>query len=149
MSNFQNDACDWAANEESAALEYILLGDLRDLLEEPVSDDTRQWLIPVLETLLGTLPREECAGDGEYLSPVLERYPNWYPQVDRLQREHRALFERLSELRNRLVRQQAIERIAEQLRADLRDWMAALHAHHRHENRILQTAINLEVGGGD
>jgi hypothetical protein len=27
--------------------------------------------------------------------------------------------------------------------------MTRLTAHHRHENRILQTAMNFEVGGGD
>lgn len=138
--------------DDCAALEYILLGDLRDLLEEPSNVETCRWLIAVLDALLGT-----DSGDAEpdtddadgYLTVVLEHYPSWYPQVDRLQREHRALYARLREFRERVAHEQSFNRIAGVLRRDLRDWMTSFTAHHRHENRLLQTAVNLEVGCGD
>lgn len=136
-------------DEDCAALEYILLGDLRDLLEEPANEETRKWLAAVLDALLGSLPGEVDEDDDDYLSAVLENYPSWYPQVDRLQREHRTLYARLRELRNQIVREQSFARIAGVLRRELREWMAAFTAHHRHENRLLQMAMNLEVGTGD
>jgi len=65
--------------EDYAAMEYILLSDLRDLLEEPADDMTRKWLRAVLDALLKTLPWElELQDAGGYLSEVLEQYPNWY-----------------------------------------------------------------------
>src|SRR5579872_2956860 len=55
-----------------SSLEYILLGDLRDLLEEPVDDESRKWLLAVLDTLLDTLPREfDLEDEDGYMSEVL------------------------------------------------------------------------------
>ena len=136
--------------EEYAALEYILLGDLRDLLEEPPDKQTRRWLIAVLDALLETLPREmQLQEEGGYLSEVLEQYPNWYDQVDHLHNEHRALYFKLGEFRQRIHAQQKFSRIADEVRNDLRDWMGSLTAHHRHQRRLVQQAFNLDVGTGD
>ncbi len=44
--------------EEYATVEYILLGDLPDLLEEPADEMTRQRLRAVQDTFLQTLPRQ-------------------------------------------------------------------------------------------
>ena len=131
-------------------LEYILIGDLRDLLEEPIDAENARWLLAILDSLLETLPVEfELKESGGYLNGVLEVYPNWHSQVVNLQSEHEPLCRRLCELRERIAEQDEVEEIAVQLRHDLRDWMHSLIAHNRHESRLLQTAINLEVGCGD
>lgn len=133
-----------------AALEYILLGDLRDLLEAAVDEETCHWLLAVLDELLETLPREfELKQRDGYLSEVLEEYPSWYRHVESLRAEHERLYDRLRQLRDRLARQRPLAPVANLLRAELRDWMHSLTAYHRHENRLLQTAMNLEVGVGD
>lgn len=135
---------------EYAALEYILLGDLRDLLEEPADKETCRWLLAVLDALLDTLPREmELQEQGGYMEEVLEQYPNWSDQVDQLQHEKRALYVKLRQLRDGISREHRYSKIAEEVRTGLRDWMSSLAAHHRHERRILQTAFNLDVGTGD
>lgn len=134
--------------EYCAMLEYLLLGDLRDLLEESASAETSNWLCAVLDALMSTLRREfdnETARG--YLSLVLERYPSWDLQVARLQEEQEALYERLREFREGVVRGLPYAESVSALRHDLREWMAALIAHHRHENRLVQTAVNLDVGG--
>ena len=47
------------ALEEISALEYILLGDLLDLLEEADGDaEAWKWISKVLDTLLKAMPRE-------------------------------------------------------------------------------------------
>jgi hypothetical protein len=144
------DAAMFIRLEEYAALEYILLGDLRDLLEEPSDRYTRPWLIAVLDALLDTLPREmaikESAG---YLSEVLDEYPSWYRHVEELQNEQRLAFLALQMLRDRLDTPQSYEHDAARVRGALRQWMTRLTAQHRRENRLLQTAMNLEVGVGD
>jgi len=146
-SNF--DLTDYVL-EEYETLEYILLGDLRDLLEEPPDETTCRWMRQVTGALLETLPREsELKREGGYLAEVLEEYPNWSSQVSQLQSEKQAIFEKLRQLRDRLERQAPFGMIAEEIRRDLRDWMTRLQAHHRHERRIVQTAFNLDVGTGD
>lgn len=135
---------------DMAALEYILLGDLRDLLEEEPSEQTSKWLVAILDTLLDTLPRELAikSRDG-YLEDVLEAHPHWEAQVQQLHAEYKLLCVRLEAFRDQLVSRTPYASIAAQLREDLSEWMTALQNHHRQETQLLQTAVNLEVGGGD
>jgi hypothetical protein len=136
--------------QDFAALEYILLGDLRDLLEDPADETTSKWLLVVLDALLDTLPREFALREaGGYLSEVLEQFPNWADQVDQLHREQSALYEKLGQLRRQVSADNSYSELADGLRSDLRDWMQSFVAHHRHERRMVQTAFNLEVGIGD
>jgi len=136
--------------EEYSTLEYILLGDLRDLLQEPADEETCRWLLAVLDALLETLPREfDLKQQDGYLLEVLENYPNWSGAVERLQIEHTELFLKLKELRGRISQRISFAEIADEARRELKDWMLTLIAYHRHENRLLQTALNLEVGVGD
>lgn len=136
--------------EEYSTLEYILLGDLRDLLQEPADEETCRWLLAVLDALLETLPREfDLKQQDGYLLEVLENYPNWSGAVERLQIEHNELFLKLKELRGRISQRISFAEIADEARRELKDWMLTLIAYHRHENRLLQTALNLEVGVGD
>ena len=136
--------------EEYATLEFILLGDLRDLLEDELHAGTRKWLLAVIDALFETVPREfELQEQEGYLTHVLEEFPNWSNQVDRLREERREIHARLCHLRNLLRTNQPFDEIAETLRIELREWMHSLMAHHRHERRLVQTAFNLDVGTGD
>lgn len=129
-------------------LEYILIGDLRDAIEEPPTVETRRWLTAILDALLETLPRElELQEEGGYLAEVIEQYPNWADQVEQLYQEHQSLHQSLCELRRHLDGQLPLELVIERVRRELRDWMNRIVAHHRHERRLVQTAFNLEVGG--
>jgi hypothetical protein len=132
------------------SLEYILLGDLRDLLEERPDAETRKWLLAVLDALIDTLPREfDLEDEDGYMSEVLERHPNWSNQVARLHREHEQLYMKLKELRGRIACDHWIAPIANEVRRDLREWLLSLTAHHRSETRLIQNSVNLEVGVGD
>ena len=133
------------------ALEYILLGDLRDLLEEAKSDEeTTRWIAAVLDALLETLPAEmELKSQGGYLQPVLEQFPNWAGQIGDLASEKQILFEKLRELRVQLHHPASYELLALEIRQDLQEWMTLWTAHLRHERRIMQSAFTLDVGCGD
>ncbi len=136
--------------QEYSDLEYILLGDLRDLLEEPADRYTRHWLVSILDALLDTLHKEMAIKEADgYLNHVLDEYPSWFRQVEDLQNEERLLFLSLQTLRDRLETSESYAHAADRVKGTLRQWMNRLVAHHRHENRILQTALNLEVGVGD
>jgi hypothetical protein len=131
-----------------STLEYILLGDLRDLLDQPVPDQA--WLVAILDALLDTLPREfDLEEEDGYLTEVLENYPAWSPEVDELQSEHAMLFAMLKQLRAKIAAQSSFAALAQDVRDGLREWILTLVAHNRNENRLLQTAMNLDVGCGD
>ena len=131
-------------------LEYILIGDLRELLEFADDPENKPWIESIIDALLDTLPEEFALKEQDgYLNEVLEAKPNWSDQVVRLQSEHQTLIDRLMALRTQLGKSRPAQALADQLAADLREWMRELVAHNRHETRLVQTAINLEVGVGD
>jgi hypothetical protein len=137
--------------QQCTELEYILLGDLREMLEEPLTPVSRQWMLAVLDVLLETLPREhrlKSSSDG-YLSEVLLEFPNWSPHVDRLEAEHFDLYDRLWDLRDELEGGASARSAASALRFALRDWMEAFLMHRRDESALLMDAVNTEIGGGD
>jgi hypothetical protein len=135
---------------ECTELEYILLGDLRDLLDEPETPETVRWLEAVLDALLDTIPEEFAlkSGDG-YLNEVLEDYPNWHSSVEKLENEYYALFRRLRQLREKIRNEEDYSSIADEVARELRQWMHAFRAHHQAEQRLVSLAANLEVGVGD
>ncbi|MBM84320.1 MAG: hypothetical protein CMJ78_27505 [Planctomycetaceae bacterium] len=148
-ANIRGVRCDLL--EDYVCFEYILLGDLSDLLEEPFDEETRKWMIAVLDALLDTLPQEQelKEKDGGYLSDVLETQPNWWAHVDQLRAEHDDLFMTLKVLRFDIENNDTESRAATEARLRLQDWMLSLQAHHRHETRLIQSALIFEVGGGD
>lgn len=136
--------------EQYSALEHILLGDLRDVLEEPAHEETRVWLAVILDALLAIVPRSfALKEEGGYLSDVLVTFPDWHDQVARLQRDHAVLCNGLEQLRAQLATGTAYAALAEQLRRELRDWMLRLADHQSCERRLVQTAANLVIGVGD
>lgn len=135
---------------EYETLEYLLIGDLRDLLEEPPSEESCRWILAVIDALLDMLPHEFALEErGGYMNEVLDEYPSWEPLVDELRFEHGSLYAGLEQLRNYVACNAPFAEIAHEVRRDLRDWMKRLVAHNRHETRLLQTALTLEVGAGD
>ena len=130
-------------------LEYILLGDIRDLLEEPPNAETARWLIAVLDTLIETLPEdfELCSRDG-YLNSIVEDCPNWEPMVEQLENQHFELYRRLIALRARLQLDCDYAAFAEILKGDLEAWILAFRDHRQHEQQLLMLATHLDEGGG-
>jgi len=130
--------------------EYILIGDLRDLLDDEQSEENRRWTLAVLDALLDTLPKEFAlkSQDG-YLSEVLDEYPSWDNSVERLRLQHVALHRRLTELRVRMVANAQLQGLADRLRSDLETWIVAFSDLQHAERRITFAAMNLEVGTGD
>lgn len=139
-----------AALKRYTDLEYLLVGDLRDVLDDPLDETSRRWTLAIIDVLLDTLPAAfVLKDDGGYMQDVLDEFPFWDSHVAELRQENIGLCDELRELRARLSRRLPVESVANRLRTELRIWMTALMAHHRHEARLIQTACNLEVGVGD
>ena len=131
-----------------AELEYILLGDLRDLLEEPADDETAQWLIAVLDVLLKTLPEEHrLMSDSGYLFEIVENVPHWDQKVADLENEYYRLLRKLTHLKRQVDSGTDFQQVANQISQELQDWMNAFISHHRQERELFTLAARYEVGG--
>ncbi len=131
-------------------LEYILIGDLRDLLESPIDEQNLRWISAVLDALLETLPKQfELKQKAGFSQEILDVHPNWECHVTSLAVEHEQMCDRLRQLRRELPNAVRTESLAKTLRMELKAWMQAFIAWNRRESRLLQTAVNLEVGCGD
>lgn len=131
-----------------SVLEYLFIGDLRDLLDEPPDAETRRWLLAVLDELLDLLPNEFEFEDQEgYMSDVCDQFPNWSHEVDRLHNQHEDLYFKLLELRNRITLEQAFEYIASEMKSELQHWIERAQRHRDHEQRLVAAAYDLTLGG--
>jgi hypothetical protein len=130
--------------------QYLLLGDVRDLLEESPDETTKKWLLAVLNVLVDLMPQERRLHEdsGGYLAEVLEEFPEWNRQVMRLHLRKLHLDYSLRELRNRIRDEGSWVDIADQLSAELRDWMKLFTNLHRAESSLIVNAMLLDVGGG-
>lgn len=135
---------------DCTVLEYILLGDLQDLLDEPDDEVNRRWIAAILESLLEALPKQERLRDeGGYLSEVLAEFPSWYPKVDELHEERRRLFRSLRALHAALRRCERLHAVVDPVRSGLRNWISRVTNHRREERLVIQEAFTLDVGAGD
>lgn len=113
--------------------------------KSPESSQSRRTLLELLDRLLLEMNalRSEAV---EYMSVVTERFPSWSRRVERLRWEGVGCFQALRDLRQRISRISPF-RFHRQVRHDVREWMKSFRTHRRRENRLLQTAMLLDIGG--
>lgn len=130
--------------------QYLLLGDIRDLLEEPADEVTKKWLLTVLDVLIELMPQERRLHDrnGGYLAEVLEEFPGWNRLVMRLHLKKLHLDYSLRELRNRIRSGHLWTSQADQAGAELKDWMQMFRDLHQAERSLIVKAMLLDVGAG-
>lgn len=129
-------------------LEFLLLGDLRQLLEEPITAQTSQTLLVILDRLLRNLPRQfDLVCEDGYMSEVLQECPNYHGQIQLLKGANRDSISSLEEMRHRIQHDLPLATIAKEVSLGLRDWMNRIVALRRNENRLLQNAFTLDIGG--
>lgn len=103
---------------QTTPLEYLLLGDLRQLLEDPASPETSQWLVATLDHLLAGRPRQSSP----YL-PSLPRALPWAQEPAALLQQKAALLAKLQRLRDRVAHRAPYALLANEIRCDLREWL--------------------------
>ncbi|MCC7424720.1 MAG: hypothetical protein IT428_31000 [Planctomycetaceae bacterium] len=130
--------------------EYLLLGELRELIADPPTELTRRALAMVLDALFDLLPaRFDSEEHGGYLTDVTGRFPHWQDQVDALRVEHGLLYEELRDLRSSVEDPEMVRKHSARLLSATEDWMDRVRTHEREERRLQQIATNLTVGVGD
>lgn len=131
-------------------LEYLLLGDLSDVLEEPASTENKKWILALVDTLLETLPVEYRLRDVQGLyDEVLQEHPTWDSAVMRIRQEQKTLASQLRILKDSLDHCENFRASARVLKHEIMVWMNRLVQFNQKEKRLLQEAYNIEVGVGD
>ena len=137
-----------AAMKTCCDLEYLLIGDLRQLLDEPLAAHTRQLLLAILDRLLLHLPRQfSLACQQGYMSMVLEECPHWHRQIEQLHDDNLACISSLDELRNRILQDLPFDTIAREVSNKLHLWMQSLATIRELEGQMIQEAYSLDIGG--
>lgn len=101
-----------------AVFEYLLLGDLRLLLEEPIGPETNRWLLATLDMILASRPRPSHTT----IASALMRSP-WEDESERFSQERSTLYEKLQRLRDRIAHRAPYALLANEIRCDLTDLM--------------------------
>ena len=131
-------------------LEFLLLGDLRDVLGEESSEQNRKWLLAIVETLLKTVPQEFALRERDgYLEEIILCCPEVDREVQYLLKEHQTLRTRLVQLRDELKGLRQFRTRASVLKFELAQWMKTLQRHNREEERLLHSSYTQDVGVGD
>uniref|UniRef100_A0A7C2K1L9 Uncharacterized protein n=1 Tax=Schlesneria paludicola TaxID=360056 RepID=A0A7C2K1L9_9PLAN len=89
------------------SLEYLLLGDLLEVLEEVPSIPTSRWLLAILDRLLALL-----LAAGPISGEETEPRADWEPDPE--------LFEKLQRLRDRVALRAPYQLLANEVRCELR-----------------------------
>ena len=106
--------------QQSSPFEYLLLGDLRELLEEPAGPETSRWIVAILDHLLAGRPRTMSP----YL-PALPRGLAWETEPSACPPLLAMLFSKLQRVRDRVAHHAPYALLANEIRCDLREWMDA------------------------
>lgn len=105
--------------------EHLVLGDLRELLNDDPSRERDRWLLATLDMLLVSRPRRSLV----YL-PVVPRDADWVAGAANPS-ELPLPFERLQRLRDRIAHRAPYEALAQELIVDLRIYFEGLRSQHQ------------------
>ena len=136
--------------KNSADLEYILLGDLKEILCEECSPTNHYWMTTILESLVNVLPKKYGSGrEGGYLDDVLELAPHSYHLVEEIRQEQQQIHESLADFYHRLQQESYNERLAKELQSRVDEWIAGFQSCHEKEHHLIAEAYYSDLGGGD
>lgn len=123
---------------------------LQQLLNGDIREGERQKALSLMDDVFGYLTAQfELEEEDGYLVEVLEKFPNWHPQLQHLQQEHRLLHRQFSEIRDRLASTSAFSALSCELRRHLNDWVESFQRHQERENKLLLESYILDVGEGE
>ena len=109
-----------ASNAHNREFEYLLLGDLRQILEDPPGPETSLWLLAILDMILATRPPVPSATTVPAASLSAAKRPDRYPARSS---ETTSVIDKLRRLRDRVAHRSGHTALANEIRADLREVM--------------------------
>ena len=118
-------------------LEYLLLGDLTDLLSEGYDEENRKWILVVLDGLLDAIPAEKRRERFNKLRAAYPDCPGMLQSLTQLESEHDAMIYQLQRLRNRVAwRLSLLEVVAAEVVRDLKRWLVTFQNFCQRDHRL-------------
>lgn len=134
--------------QQCTTLTWLLVGDIREMLQDHLDDEAIRWLKPILDSLIGAMceQSELHSSDGLY-DDLLGTFPHLITRVAGIEAEQNELCRSLRELRNGIERDIPLERLAAEIEEGLGDWVNLMTSHSRREAVLLQDVWYTEIGG--
>lgn len=129
-------------------LEYILIGDLRQLLNQRHLPEIRTPLLVIINRLLQNLPDLlRLSSEDGFMATVPKIYPRLHRQIQTLQTVNRECIVSLQALHDRIDSKSSFTNLSKETDCKLRDWITAFEIMRSRESELLQEAYTVDIGG--
>lgn len=134
---FRNVQMPFSCGTGGMDVEYLLLGDLADLLSEDYDEENRRWILVVLEGLLDAIPAERRTERFRQSRYAYPDSPGMLLSLRQLEMEHDAMILQLKRLRDRVAwRLSLLDVVAAEVVQDLRRWLETFQSFCQREHRL-------------
>ncbi len=134
--------------QQCTTLTWLLVGDIREMLQDHLDEDAIRWLRPVLDALIAAMGEQaeptNCEG---WYDDVVGSFPHLISRVAKIEAEQTELCRSLRELRHHIERDLTLSRLTKEVEADLANWVDLMMTHGRRERVLLQDVWYTEIGG--
>lgn len=129
-------------------LEYILIGDLRQLLDEGQLSKIRMPLLVIINRLLQNLPDLlRLSSEDGFIATVPKICPRFHRQIQTLQRVNLECINSLQGLHDHIDNKSNFIDVSKETDGKLRDWITAFGKMRSRESELLQEAYTVDIGG--
>ena len=133
--------------QQCTTLTWLLVGDIREMLQDHLDEEAIHWLRPILDALITAMcEQSELTSREGWYNDLLGSFPHLISRVARIEAEQNELCKSLRELRNGIERDIPLDRLAKELEADLNSWVDLLARHSRREAVLMQDVWYTEIG---
>ena len=134
--------------QQCTTLTWLLVGDIREMLQDHLDEEAIRWLRPVLDALIAAMGEqaELTCREGWY-DDVVGSFPHLISRVAKIEAEQTELCRSLRELRHHIERDLPLSRLTKEVEADLANWVDLMMTHGRRERVLLQDVWYTEIGG--
>jgi hypothetical protein len=134
--------------QQCTTLTWLLVGDIREMLQDHLDEEAIRWLKPVLDALINAMcEQSELTNRKGWHDDLLGTFPHLISRVARIEAEQTELCKSLRELRHGIERDVPLARLATEIESELSDWVELMIRHSRREALLLQNAWYTEIGG--
>ena len=134
--------------QQCTTLTWLLVGDIREMLQDHLDEEAIRWLRPVLDALIAAMGEQaELTNREGWYDDVVGSFPHLISRVAKIEAEQTELCRSLRELRHHIERDLPLSRLTKEVEADLANWVNLMMTHGRRERVLLQDVWSTEIGG--
>jgi hypothetical protein len=134
--------------QQCITLTWLLVGDIREMLQDHLDEEAIHWLKPILDSLIGAMcEQSELTNREGWYDDLLGSFPHLISRVARLEAEQVELSKSLRNLRHQIEQDQPLDQLAAKIEHELSDWVHLMIEHSRREATLLQGVWYSEIGG--